>query len=93
MPCVLEKTVSLIYWINGKKSEAVVRRCSANVVFLKILQNSRENNKVAGDLWHRCFYRTALVAASEKYDYLVNARFTQRLLQLIFTFFVQKTSK
>ena len=30
-------------WMNGKKSEAVVRRCSVKKVFLKISQNSQEN--------------------------------------------------
>ena len=29
--------------MNGKKSEAVVRRCSVKHVFLKISQNSQEN--------------------------------------------------
>ena len=52
-------------------TEAVVRRCSVNEVFLEISQNSQENtcarvffNKVAGltpatlfkkTLWYRCF--------------------------------------
>ena len=30
-------------WMNGKKSEAIVRRCSVKKVFLKISQNSQEN--------------------------------------------------
>ena len=33
------------------------------------------------------FNKTPLVAASVKYEYTVNARFTQGLLQLFFTFF------
>ena len=32
-----------INWMNSKKSEAVVRRCSVKKVFLKISQNSQKN--------------------------------------------------
>ena len=32
-----------INWMNGKKSEAAVRRCPVKKVFLKISQNSQEN--------------------------------------------------
>ena len=33
------------------------------------------------------FYETPLVAACGKYEYAVNGRFTQGLLQLLFAFF------
>ena len=39
---------ALINWMDGKKSEAVVRRCSVKHVFLKISQNSQENTWEAG---------------------------------------------
>ena len=32
-----------IKWMNSKKPEAVVRRCSVKKVFLKISQNSQKN--------------------------------------------------
>ena len=32
-----------IDWMNGKKSEAAIRRCFVKKVFLKISQNSQEN--------------------------------------------------
>ena len=32
-----------INWVNVKKSEAVVRRCSVKKAFLKISQNSQQN--------------------------------------------------
>ena len=39
-----------INWMDGKKSEAVVRRCSVKSVFLKLSQNSQENT------WGRQLY-------------------------------------
>ena len=35
--------VAYINWMNGKKLEVVVRRCSVNKAFLKSSQNSQEN--------------------------------------------------
>ena len=61
--------VAHINWMNGKKSEAVVWRCSPRKKSLKILPEAK----------------TLLVAASVKYEYAVNARFAQGLLQLLFT--------
>ena len=63
-----------INWMNSKKSEAVVWMYSVKKVFLKISQNSQKN-------------KALLVAASVRYEYAVNVRFTQGLPQLVFTFF------
>ena len=35
--------VTHVNWMNSKKSEAVILKCSAKKMFLKILQNSHEN--------------------------------------------------
>ena len=35
--------VAHINWLNGKKSEAVIRKCSVKMSFLKLLQNAQEN--------------------------------------------------
>ena len=35
--------VAHMNWMNGKKSEAFIRRCSEKKVFLKTSQNSQEN--------------------------------------------------
>ena len=78
-------------------SEAVARRCLVKKLLLKISPEtwnfikketlaqvfSSEFCKVFKNTF---FYRTLLVAASVKYEYAVNARFTQGLLQLLFTF-------
>ena len=74
--------------MNGKKSEAVVRKCSVTKLFLKILQTSQEKKLDSGagvflwilrNFYKQLFYGTSLAAACEKYEHLVNVRFTQRL--------------
>ena len=96
-----------IKWMNGKKSEAIIRRCSAKNVFLRISKNHRKTpeafnfKKETLVLVFSCelakfLWTTLQVAASVKYGYAVNARFTHGdrhdsledcLLQLLFTYF------
>ena len=86
--------------MNGKKSEAVIWRCSVKTVPLKILPEAcnfiKKETLVQAFSCELCiifkntfFYRTPLVTASVKYKYAVNARFTQGLLQLFLIFWLK----
>ena len=90
--------------MNGKKSEAVIWRCSVKKVFLKTLPEACNfieketlvhefSCELCKNFKNTFFYTTPLVTASVKYKYAVNARFTQGLLQLLFTFLVKKHLK
>ena len=90
--------VDHINWMNRKKSEGVVRRCSIKKSVLKnfakftgkplrpVTLLKKENQvplfpcEFSEIFKNTFFYKMPLVAASVKYEYAVNARFTQGLL-------------
>ena len=53
-----------------KRTEAVARRCPVKKVFLEISQNSLENTSARASFLIKWQYRTPLVAASERNNFI-----------------------